>query len=247
MAVEPARLKPHVRFLSDPSFPRNYVHTENLDRAAAYIRNQLEEAKGEVSYQSYEMKGKTYRNVIALFGPDTEERIVVGAHYDAFGELPGADDNASGVAGLIELAFLLGSTSLPIRVELVGFTLEEPLGPEEPGNFRTQYGGSAVHATSLRKRGIPVRVMFSLEMIGFFSDAENSQSYPLSFLKMFYPSKGNFILVVESSIRYLRFTASRKQCEGLRPYRSIQSMPQPLSKGSIGQTIIIIGRRDTRR
>ena len=75
MAVEPARLKAHMRFFSDPSFPRNYVHTENLDCAAAYIRNQLEQAQGELSYQSYEMKGKTYRNVIALFGPDTEERI----------------------------------------------------------------------------------------------------------------------------------------------------------------------------
>ena len=214
MAVEPARLKAHVRFFSDPSFPRNYVHTENLDRAAAYIRNQLEQAKGELSYQSYEMKGKTYRNVIALFGPDTEERIVVGAHYDAFGELPGADDNASGVAGLIELAFLLGSTSLPIRVELVGFTLEEPLGPEEPGTFRTQYGGSAVHATSLRKRGIPIRVMFSLEMIGFFSDAENSQSYPLSFLKMFYPSKGNFILVVGKLIQVLAVHRIKKAMRG---------------------------------
>ena len=194
--VDPARLKAHVRFLSDPVFPRNYIHTENLDRAADYIRKELEKSKGEVSYQSYEMKGKTYRNVIALFGPDTEERIVVGAHYDAFSEFPAADDNASGVAGLIELAHLLGNTSLPMRVELVAFTLEEPLGPGEPGAFQTQYGGSAVHADSLKRQGIPVRIMFSLEMIGFFDDAESSQDYPLSLLKLFYPSRGNFISVV---------------------------------------------------
>ena len=67
----------------------------------------------------------TFRNVIASFGPDTRERIVIGAHYDAYQELPGADDNASGVAGLIELAHLLGKTSLPMRVELVAYTLEE--------------------------------------------------------------------------------------------------------------------------
>ena len=135
--VDPARLKAHVRFLSDPLFPRNYVHLDNLNRAADYIRKDLEQAKGEVSYQSYEMKGETYRNVIALFGPDTEERIVVGAHYDAYGEFPGADDNASGVAGLIELAYLLGNTSLPMRVELLAFTLEEPLGPGERNKFNT--------------------------------------------------------------------------------------------------------------
>ena len=194
--VDPARLKAHVHFLSDPLFPRNYVHLDNLNRAADYIRKELEQAKGEVSYQSYEMKGKTYRNVIALFGPDTEERIVVGAHYDAYGEFSGADDNASGVAGLIELAYLLGNTSLPMRVELVAFTLEEPLGPGERGAFRTQDGGSAVHAESLKRQGIPVRIMFSLEMIGFFDDAENSQDYPLSLLKLFFPSRGNFISVV---------------------------------------------------
>ena len=194
--VDPARLEAHVRFLSDPLFPRNYIHRENLDRAAEYIRKELEQAKGEVSYQSYGMKGETYRNVIALFGPDTEERIVVGAHYDAFDEFPGADDNASGVAGLIELAHLLGNTSLPMRVELVAFTLEEPLGPGEPGAFRTQDGGSAVHADSLKREGISVRIMFSLEMIGFFDDAESSQDYPFSLLKLFYPSRGNFISVV---------------------------------------------------
>ena len=68
--VDPARLEAHVRFLSDPLFPRNYVHLDNLNRAADYIGKELEKTKGEVSYQSYEMKGETYRNVIALFGPD---------------------------------------------------------------------------------------------------------------------------------------------------------------------------------
>ena len=94
------------------------------------------------------------------------------------------------------MAYLLGNTSLPMRVELVAFTLEEPLGPGERGVFRTHYGGSAVHADSLKRQGIPVRIMFSLEMIGFFDDAEGSQDYPFSLLKLFYPSRGNFISVV---------------------------------------------------
>ena len=104
--------------------------------------------------------------------------------------LPGADDNASGVAGLIELAYLLGKTSLPVRVELVAFTLEEP------PFFRTPFMGSAIHAASLKKQGVKVRIMFALEMIGFFSDASHSQGFPLSILRLFYPSQGNFIAVV---------------------------------------------------
>ncbi|HEY7679592.1 MAG TPA: M28 family peptidase [Terriglobia bacterium] len=182
--------------LSENFFPRDWAHPENLDRAAAYIREELERAGGALSEQPYEMEGKTYRNVIAAFGPNTAERIVVGAHYDAFAELPGADDNASGVAGLIELAHLLGRATVPLRVELVAFTLEESKAPDGPGLLRGPFGGSAVHAASLKEQGVPVRIMFSLEMIGVFSDAENSQSYALPILGLLYPSRGNFVAVV---------------------------------------------------
>ena len=189
-SVEPTRLEAHVRMLSETLFPRDAGHPDSLARVAAYIRKEFERAKGEVSEQPYEVEGRTYRNVIALFGPDTKARIVVGAHYDTAGALPGADDNASGVAGLIELAYLLGKTSLPMRVELVAFTLEEP------PFFRTGYMGSAIHAASLKQQGASVRVMFSLEMIGHFSDLANSQVFPASVLKVFYPSRGNFIAIV---------------------------------------------------
>jgi hypothetical protein len=188
--VQSARLEAHVRMLSETFFPRDAGHPENLDRAAAYIRQEFEQAGGRVSEQLYEVNRKRYRNVLALFGPETKERIVVGAHYDTAGEQPGADDNASGVAGLIELASLLTDTSLPICVELVAFTLEEL------PHFSTVQMGSAVHARSLKDQGIPVRVMFSLEMIGYFTDAPRSQNFPFSFFAAFYPSQGNFIAVV---------------------------------------------------
>lgn len=190
VAVEPARLEAHVRLLSETFFPRDAWHPENLERAAASIRREFEQAYGKVSEQPYEVKGKTYRNIIAGFGPDTQDRIVVGAHYDAAGKVPGADDNASGVAGLIELAYLLGKTTLPVRVELVAFALEEP------PYFRTPHMGSAIHAKSLKQQRIPIRMMFSLEMIGYFTDAPRSQRFPFSFLAAFYPSQGNFIAVV---------------------------------------------------
>ena len=188
--VDPSRLQTHVHKLSVEFSPRDESHIENLDQVAAYIKDEFSQTTTLVSEQPYRVQGKSYRNVIAQFGPESEERIVVGAHYDSAGPLPGADDNASGVAGLIELARLLGRQPPPMRVELVAFTLEEP------PYFRTTGMGSSVHAESLRKQNIRVRAMFSLEMIGCFSDAPNSQHFPIGILRALYPSTGNFISVV---------------------------------------------------
>ena len=137
VSVSAQRLEKHVRTLSESIFPRDYTHPVNLDRAAAYIRGEFEQTVGAVTEQPYDMDGHTYRNVIVSFGPDTKERIVVGAHYDAFGEFPAADDNASGVAGLIELAHLLARSSLPLRVELVAYTLEKPKTIDAYGLLRS--------------------------------------------------------------------------------------------------------------
>jgi hypothetical protein len=188
--VEPARLEAHVRKLSVELTPRDESHIENLDHVAAYIKNEFSQTTASVSEQPYRVQGKSYRNVIAEFGPDSQERIIVGAHYDTAGPLPGADDNASGVAGLIELARLLTRRPPPLRVELVAYSLEEP------PYFRTSGMGSSVHAEHLRKQNIRVRAMFSLEMIGCFTDAPNSQRFPVPFLSAFYPSTGNYIGIV---------------------------------------------------
>jgi hypothetical protein len=188
--VDPARLEVHVRLLSQQLVPRDQTHTDNLDRVGPYIREKFLEARAKVTEQPFDVEGKTYRNVIASFGPETDERIVVGAHYDAYHPFPGADDNASGVAGLIELAVLLAKTNLPMRIDLVAFTLEEP------PYFHTPHMGSVVHAESVKKQGVRVKAMFSLEMIGYFSDAPDSQAFPLSLMRAFYPSQGNFISVV---------------------------------------------------
>jgi len=188
--IDPARLEAHVRKLSVELGPRDEAHIENLDRVAAYIKDEFSQTTALVSEQPFRVEGKSYRNVIAQFGPESAERIIVGAHYDTCGPLPGADDNASGVAGLIELARLLGRQPPPLRVELVAFTLEEP------PYFGTTDMGSSVHAESLRKQNVRVKAMFSLEMIGYFSDQPGSQAFPVGPLSMFYPSTGNFIGVV---------------------------------------------------
>jgi hypothetical protein len=189
-AVDPARLEAHVRMLSGALSPRDGAHPGGMDAAARYIRGEMERAGAAVSEQPFDVGGRVYRNVVAAFGPEAGERVVVGAHYDAAGPLPGADDNASGVAGLIELARLLAESPPGLRVELVAYALEEP------PYFRTGHMGSAVHARALREQGARVRAMISLEMIGYFSDREGSQRLPSPLLKAVYPTRGDFICVV---------------------------------------------------
>lgn len=142
MRVDPGRLEVHVRMLSDTLVPRDEGHPGNLGRAAGYIRGQFQAAGARITEQAYQVNGGTYRNVIARFGPETGELIVVGAHYDACGELPAADDNASGVAGLLELAFLLKDHQpLSLPLELVAYTLEEPVWSKNSAEL--QVTGSA--------------------------------------------------------------------------------------------------------
>ena len=198
--ADPKRLEKHVRFLAEACKPRDVEHPANLDKAAAYIKEELKAAGGAVSeqvfvFEEFNQKNKKvgrgpFRNVIAVFGPETLERIVVGAHYDAFGEFPAADDNASGTAGLLELARLLGQSPPPLRVELVAYSTEEP------PYFATEHMGSARHAESLKEKNAAVRAMISLEMIGYFSDEPGSQKYPIPLLRLYYPGEGNFITVV---------------------------------------------------
>src|SRR5262249_10739140 len=109
--VDAARLRAHVEEISGELSPRSFDRPDNLDRAADYIRAELQRSSARVMDQAFVFEGYSYRNVIASFGPAEGERIVVGAHYDAFGSFPGADDNASGVAALLELSRLLGGVA----------------------------------------------------------------------------------------------------------------------------------------
>jgi Zn-dependent M28 family amino/carboxypeptidase len=145
-----------------------------------------------VEKQPYAVGSTTVRNVRAFVGPETPERVVIGAHYDAAGPYPGADDNASGVASLLELARLLDDGALSTQVELVSYPLEEP------PFFGTDRMGSAVHAAALNDEGVDVRAMLALEMIGYFVDAPHSQRFPFFLMRPFYPSTGNFIVVAGS-------------------------------------------------
>lgn len=185
-----AALRKHVHRLAVDFAPRVHTNLTQLNNASAYIESELRSTTAKVTVQRYSVTGRNFQNLIAQFGPDTEDVIVVGAHYDVAGEQPGADDNASGVAGLIELAKALSTAQLKQRVELVAYTLEEP------PYFRTANMGSAVHAKSLKAKGKRVSLMLSLECIGYFSDEPNSQQLLTPLMKAVYPTTGNFIALV---------------------------------------------------
>ncbi len=171
---------------------RNYKNIAVLDTVAERIKKEFQRYTNSVSTQDYKVDERGYKNIIASFGPEKGERIIVGAHYDVSHEQDGADDNASGVAGILELARLLKDQPLKYRIDLVAFSLEEP------PFFHTKNMGSYIHAKSLNDSNIAVKGMISLEMIGYYSDEKNSQSYPVGMMKWFYGDKGNFITIVQS-------------------------------------------------
>lgn len=182
-------LRKHVEFLTSEVRPRSTRRPDNLARTAEYISAHFRAATARTSLQTFEVDGQTYSNVVAHFGPTKAQRspLVVGAHYDAFGatgDLPGADDNASGTAGLIELARLLAGSELERPVVLVAFV------NEEPPFFASEHMGSAVHAQSLSDARQSVHGMICLEMIGYFAD---DQSWPNALFALLYPRRGDFI------------------------------------------------------
>ncbi|RHX78775.1 M28 family peptidase [Leptospira yasudae] len=174
---------------------RNFYSEKNLRNSMYYIESQFALNKIESKRQSYKVNGTEYHNILASVGPKNSEKIIIGAHYDVAGEQQGADDNASGVAGLLEIARILkqNENKLKYNFELVAFTLEEP------PYFRTENMGSYVHAKSLSDKKEKVKFMISLEMIGYFSDEKNSQKYPNFLMGLKYPSKGNFIAGIGNS------------------------------------------------
>lgn len=188
--VAPDRLRAHVEVLAITNFPRECLYVDKLDACADYIRTQFQEAGAIVEDQPFKVQRRTFRNVRGFFGDRNAPRIIVGAHYDVHESLPGADDNASGVAALLELGRLLGAMESPPAVELVAYTLEEP------PFFATPLMGSAIHAKSIAEESASIRGVIVLEMVGYFSDDWGSQSYPIPLLHLMYPSRGNFISVI---------------------------------------------------
>lgn len=190
VTVDVAGLRRHVHELAVTYHPRSAENFARLEAAGDYILAEMRAAGVTPEIQNVEVSGKVYRNLIARFGPATGPLLVIGAHYDSCGETPGADDNASGVAALVELARLLSLDPPSQPVELIAYTLEEP------PYFRTESMGSFWHARALAREKREVRLMVSLEMIGYYRDERKSQQYPVGGLGLLYPDQGNFITIV---------------------------------------------------
>lgn len=215
----------HLKKIVETEQPRNYKNLKALNSVAYYINSQFAKYADSTSFQKYQVEGIEYKNVIASFGTSNQERIIIGAHYDVCDDQDGADDNASGVVGLLEIARLLQGKNLNKRIDLVAYTLEEP------PFFRTDKMGSYVHANYLKENNIPVIGMICLEMIGYFDEAKGSQDYPIGLLKLFYGSKGDFITVVRK-INSGKF--ARKFTHQIKKTKLIETKSFQGPKGLVG-------------
>ena len=183
------RLRAHVRTLAEEIGERNFENTGSLEKSADYIETSFRKSGLNPHKQVY--GDRNYRNIIAeIKGEGLAGGIIlVGAHYDTVWLCPGADDNASGVAVMLELSKLLAGRRFEKTIRFAGFTNEE-----QPFSD-TGLMGSRVYSRYIFENREKITVMYSLEMLGYYSDEKSSQRYPAP-LKWFYPDRANFIAFV---------------------------------------------------
>jgi Zn-dependent M28 family amino/carboxypeptidase len=184
------RLKRHVTRLASEIGPRNIYHHEALQAAAAFIEISLTEVGHAPALQRYEARGKPFVNIAAeIPGSDRKDQIiVVGAHYDTHKNSPGADDNGSAVAALLELAHHFAHRKASRTLRFVAFANEEA-----PFTRRKDMG-SRVYARDCRRRGDNITGMVCLESIGYYSKEAGSQW--LSLWGLLLPRRGDFLALV---------------------------------------------------
>jgi Zn-dependent M28 family amino/carboxypeptidase len=190
----------HVEYLSVRIGDRHLWKEGSLPKAADYIESTLRGSGYTVQRQTYTCYGKSVSNLIAERTGSEGGVVVVGAHYDTVPGTPGADDNASAVAGMLELARLHNASPNKKHLVFVAFV------NEEPPCFGSSNMGSMVYAKHLKDQGVPLDVMISLEMIGYFRQ-EPIQQYPFPGMRFFYPNTADFIGVAGDlrSAKYVSF------------------------------------------
>jgi Zn-dependent M28 family amino/carboxypeptidase len=187
------RLRTHVYKLAGEIGQRNIFHPQALDAAAQYIAGEWHSQGYEVRKLVYTDRGVERTNLeVILEGKNrSREYILVGAHYDSVIGSPGANDNGSGIAALLELSRLFSETKPNIGLRFVAFV------NEEPPFFYGDGMGSMVYAKAAKRRREPIRFMIALETIACYRESPGSQTYP-PMLKYFYPDTGNFIAFVSN-------------------------------------------------
>jgi Zn-dependent M28 family amino/carboxypeptidase len=170
---------------------RSSVVYENIEKARQYIYDTFAEMGGHPSYDFYTVEGKQYANIVVEIegkGKRKNEIVIIGAHYDTVEGSSGANDNATGIAGLLELYRILSQHKTGRTIRLVAFTLEEP------PYFNSECMGSMVYASRCAKKAEIVSLMVSLDMIGY-GGMFVKQNYPFEEMKNKYPTTGDFLSV----------------------------------------------------
>ncbi len=183
------RLRKTVEVLASETVPRSDINPVKYEAAARYLEQQLNSFGYQVNRQEIQGMQRPTDNLAVELPGERHDWVVVGAHFDAAYATPGADDNASGTAVLLELAKSLRGKSFERSLRLIFFA------NEEPPHFQQESMGSLVAAKLAKGRGDRIAIMLSLEMLGYFDDSAGSQKYPMP-LGLFFPTKANFLAVV---------------------------------------------------
>ncbi len=201
--ADAARLRAHVAALVGERHPESSPSA--LVAAGEFVADHLAGLGLNVERHPFSFRGRRYHNVVGATVAATPDRprILVGAHFDTVSGTPGADDNASGVATMVEAARLLAELELAASVEFVGFNLEEPQG-------LTYRVGSRVYAADARRRGVAYAGVFVLEMVGYTDSTPGSQNVPLLLFWKRVPKTGTFLAATghRRSVRLLRTFAA---------------------------------------
>lgn len=179
----------HVEFLASDIGCRSTFHPRKLAAAALYIKSELESLGYRVTDHSFPSRGSPAPNLEAILpgiSLRSEIVVVVGTHFDSYQGTPGADDNASGVAGVLELARFFANNKQARTIRFVLFPNEEPPA------FQQADMGSLVYAKACRTAGDNIVAMLSLEMLGYYKDEPGTQKYPFP-MGLFYSTRANFI------------------------------------------------------
>ena len=182
-------IKKHINRLAVDIGPRPVTNELSIKKTESYITNYFKNIGLQVQLQQYKYGNYDITNIITGSQENllSSKYYVIGAHYDSVPETYGADDNASGIAVLLELARYTMQEKISLPVRFVAFTAEEP------PTFSTRYQGSKVFVKSALENKDEILGAIILEMVGYTS---NEQAYPLVLKWMGYPSKGNFIGIV---------------------------------------------------
>lgn len=213
-----SNLEKHINVLAKEIGKRNFQNLVNLNKSKEYIISELK----NIGLSAVELKFRTnnqdFYNIEAVIPGESDNVLVIGAHYDSAYDSPGANDNASGVAALIEIAKFLVKNKPKYTVRIAAFT------NEEPPFFFGKGMGSEQYAGILKAQGIKNLKMFSLETMGYYSNLPGSQKYPFPF-NMVYPDQGNFIAFVSnlSSRELLHYSINSFREKGKFPSEGVAS------------------------